>query len=113
METSILAEAVLSPGIKLAPQTQTIWPTLAQFLGKVYDRHLASDEAKRVLFEPHRVMTPDDFYSTKCAGAGLYALLEQARHTATTGTNLPTEVTGCTVSYRVLEHGVPIYFVDE
>jgi hypothetical protein len=45
--------------------------------------------------------------------AGLYALLTQARLAAEDGEVLPTEVTGSTFSYRVLEHGAPIYFVDE
>jgi hypothetical protein len=108
-----LAEAAGSPERETTPRIQTTGPTLAQFLAGVYDQHLAPNEARRALFEPRRVITPDGYHSTKCAGAGLYALLEQARRTATTGTNLPTEVTGCTSSYRVLEHGVPIYFVDE
>jgi hypothetical protein len=45
--------------------------------------------------------------------AGLYALLTQARLAAEDGEVLPTEITGSTFCYRVLEHGVPIYFVDE
>jgi hypothetical protein len=45
--------------------------------------------------------------------AGLYALLTQARLAAEDGEALPTEVTGSTFCYRVLEHDVPIYFVDD
>jgi hypothetical protein len=66
-----------------------------------------------VLFEPRRVATPEGFHSTKCVAAGIYALLTQARLAAADGVPLPTEVTGSTFSYRVLEHRVPIYFVDE
>ena len=95
------------------PQTRTTSETLARYLAKVYDLHLATDEPNRTLFEPRRVMTPDGYHSTKCVAAGLYVLLKQARLTAKTGSNLPTEITGSTFSYRVLEHNVPIYFVSE
>jgi hypothetical protein len=74
---------------------------------------VAPHEAKRVLFEPRRVATPDGYHSTKCVAAELYALLTQARLAAEDGEVLPTEVTGSTFCYRVLEHGVPIYFVDD
>jgi hypothetical protein len=87
--------------------------TLARYLAGVYDQHLAPDELKRKLFEPRRIMTPEGYHSTKCAAAGLYALLEQARLAALISRNLPTEITGSTFSYRVLEHDVPLYFVDE
>ena len=89
------------------------WSTLAQFLGSVYDNHLAQYAAKRTLFEPRRIATPDGYHSTKCVAAGLYALLTQANLAAEDGAPLPTEVTGSTFCYRILEHQVPIYFVDE
>jgi len=89
------------------------WFTLAQFLGSVYDHHLGQDEAKRAPFEPRRIATPDGYHSTKCVAAGLYALLTQADLAAGDNEVLPTEVTGSTFCYRVLEHGVPIYFVDD
>jgi hypothetical protein len=72
---------------------------------------VAPHEAKRALFEPRRVATPDGYLSTKCVAAGLFALLTQARLAAEDGEVLPTEITGSTFCYRVLEHGVPIYFV--
>ena len=97
----------------LARPTPLPWSTLAQFLGSVYDHHLAEDAAKLALFEPRRVMTPDGYHSTKCVAAGLYALLTQANLAAEDGEPLPTEVTGSTFCYRVLENGVPLYFVDE
>jgi hypothetical protein len=75
--------------------------------------HLTTDETERALFEPRRIMTPEGYHSTKCVAAGLFSLLDQARLTANTGRNLPTEITGSTFSYRVLEHNVPIYFVSE
>ncbi len=105
--------AAPSPEREPLPHPRMIWSTLAQFLGGVYDRHLAQDEARRALFEPRRVMTPEGFHSTKCAAAGLYVLLTQARLAAADGEVLPTEVTGSTFAYRVLEHHVPVYFVDE
>jgi hypothetical protein len=92
---------------------QRTLPTLSRHLVGVYDQCLASDQRKRELFEPRRVMTPEGYHSTKCVAAGPYALLEQARLAAQAGDQLPTEVTGSTFCYRVLEHGVPIYFVDE
>lgn len=88
------------------------WYTLAQFLGGVYDHGLAEDANKLALFEPRRVMTPEGYHSTKCVAAGLYALLTQADLAAVDGGPLPTEVTGCTFSYRVLAHQVPVFFVD-
>jgi hypothetical protein len=88
-------------------------PTLARFLAKVYDDHLAAYEARRTLFEPRRVATPDGYPSTKCVAAGVYALLTQARLAAEDGEALPTEITASTFCYRILEHRVPIYFVDE
>ncbi len=96
-----------------SPQPRPAWETLARYLARAYDLHLATDEAERALFEPRRIMTPDGYHSTKCVAAGLYCLLEQARWTAKAGRNLPTEITGSTFSYRVLEHNVPIYFVSE
>lgn len=94
-------------------QSQTTLPTLARFLARIYDYHVAPHEAKRAIFEPRRVATPDGYHSTKCVAAGLYALLTQARLAAQDGEALPTEVTGSTFCYRILEHRVPIYFVDE
>ena len=94
-------------------QTPPTWETLARYLAGVYDQHLGTDEAKRVLFEPRRVITPGGYHSTKCVAAGLYALLTQAKLAAAVGELLPTEVTGSTFCYRVLEHNVPIYFVDD
>jgi hypothetical protein len=112
MKTAILNEVALRPEREPPPQFQTTFPTLARFLAKVYDDHVAPHEAKRALFEPRRVATPDGYHSTKCVAAGLYALLMQARLAADDGEVLPTEVTGATFCYRALEHGVPIYFVD-
>jgi hypothetical protein len=113
MEALTLTEPALRSEVEQGPQAQTTFPTLARFLAKVYDNHVAPHEAKRALFEPRRVATPDGYHSTKCVAAGLYALLTQARLAAEDGEVLPTEVTGSTFCYRVLEHGVPIYFVDE
>ena len=113
MEIAVLNEAALRSEVKQGPQVQTAFPTLARFLAKVYDDHVAPHEAKRALFEPRRVATPDGYHSTRCVPAGLYALLTQARLAAEDGEALPTEVTGSTFCYRVLEHDVPIYFVDE
>ena len=113
METAVLNEAGLLPEREPPPQCHTTFPTLARFLAEVYDDHVAPHEAKRTLFEPRRVATPDGYHSTKCVAAGLYALLTQARLAAEDGEVLPTEVTGSTFCYRVLEHRVPIYFVDE
>ena len=103
----------MGTGEPLARPKPLPWSTLAQFLGSMYDRHLANDEAKRALFEPHRVMTPEGYHSTKCVAAGLYALLTQADLAAEEGDALPTEITGSTFCYRLLEHRVPIYFVAE
>ena len=113
MEALTLTEPALRSEVPRGPEAQTTFPTLARFLAKVYDDHLAPHEAKRALFEPRRVATPDGYNSTKCVAAGLYALLTQARLAAEDGEVLPTEVTGSTFCYRVLEHRVPIYFVDE
>lgn len=134
MDNRILTEAALSPQIELSPEAlgspervqndlvatptsaEHLRPsseTLARHLAKLYDQHLATDETKRALSEPRRIVTPGGYHSSKCVAAGLYSLLEQARLRARTGDNLPTEITGSTFSYRVLEHNVPIYFVDE
>ena len=113
METAVLNEVGLRPEREPPLQFQTTFPTLARFLAQIYDDHLAPQEDRRALFEPRRVATPDGYHSTKCVAAGLYALLTQARLATEYGEALPTEVTGCTVAYRVLEHHVPIYFVDE
>jgi hypothetical protein len=113
MDTLIQTETPRPSRIKPASQRQTTFPTLARFLAKVYDDHVAPHEAKRVLFEPRRIATPNGYHSTKCVAAGLYALLTQARLAADDGEVLPTEVTGSTFCYRVLEHSVPIYFVDD
>ncbi len=113
MEALTLTEPALRSKVEQEPQAQTTFPTLARFLAKVYDDHVAPHEARRALFEPRRVATPDGYHSTKCVAAGLYALLTQARLAAEDGEVLPTEVTGSTFCYRVLEHRVPIYFVDE
>jgi hypothetical protein len=113
INTLIQIEAAARSQRRAIPQPQTAFPTLARFFGKVYDDHVAPHGAKRALFEPRRVATPDGYHSTKCVAAGLYALLTQARLAAEDGEVLPTEVTGSTFSYRVLEHGVPIYFVDD
>ncbi len=113
MEALTLTEPALRSKVEPGPQAQTTFPTLARFLAKVYDDHVAPHETRRALFEPRRVATPDGYHSTKCVAAGLYALLTQARLAAEDGEVLPTEVTGSTFCYRVLEHRVPIYFVDE
>ena len=113
METLTLTEPALRSEVEQRPQAQSTFPTLARFLAKVYDDHLAPHEARRALFEPRRIATPDGYHSTKCVAAGLYALLTQARLAAEDGEVLPTEVTGATFCYRVLEHDVPIYFVDD
>ena len=113
MGTLILPEAEPRCESTPPPQSPTPPPTLARFLAKVYDDHLATDEAKRALFEPRRVITPDGYHSTRCVAAGLYALLTQAKLAAADGEVLPTEITGSTFCYRILEHRVPIYFVDE
>jgi hypothetical protein len=113
IDTLIQIQAARCSPPKRAIQQQTIFPTLARFLAKVYDDHVAPHEARRALFEPRRIATPDGYHSTQCVAAGLYALLTQARLAAEDGNLQPTEVTGSTFSYRVLEHGVPIYFVDE
>jgi hypothetical protein len=113
METlTVLSAAPLSERGSLAHAPMP-WSTLAQFLGSVYDKHLAQDAARRALFEPRRIATPDGYHSTKGVAAGLYALLTQANLAAEEGAPLPTEVTGSTFCYRVLEHQVPVYFVDE
>ena len=85
METAVLNEAALRSEVEQRPQAQTTFPTLARFLAKVYDDHLAPHEAKRALFEPRRIATPDGYHSTKCVAAGLYALLTQARLAAEDG----------------------------
>jgi hypothetical protein len=103
----------MATALKPPCQPQTTRLTLARFLAKIYDDHLATHEAKRALFEPRRVNTPDGYHSAKCVAAGLYALLTQAKLAAQDGEVLPTEVTGSTFSYRILEHRVPIYFVAE
>jgi hypothetical protein len=108
-----LNEVALRPEREPPPQSNTTFPTLARFLAKVYDDHVAPHEAKRALFEPRRVATPDGYHSTRCVAAGLFALLTQARLAAEDSEPLPTEVTGSTFCYRVLEHQVPVYFVDE
>ena len=113
MEAPTLTEPALRPEVEQGPQVQTSFPTLARFLAKVYDDHVAPHEAKRALFEPRRLATPDGYHLTKCVAAALYALLTRARLAAEDGEALPTEVTGSTYCYRVLEHGVPVYFVDE
>jgi len=113
MNTVIQIEAAARSQHRPVPQPQTTFPTLARFFAKVYDDHVARHGAKRAIFEPRRVATPDCYHSTKCVAAGLYALLTQARLAAEDGELLPTEVTGSTFCYRVLEHGVPIYFVDD
>jgi len=113
MKTAILNEVAFRPEREPRPQSQTIFPTLPRFFAKVYDDHVAPHEAKRALFEPRRVATPDGYHSTRCVAAGLFALLTQARLAAEDSEPLPTEVTGSTFCYRVLEHQVPVYFVDE
>ncbi|HEY5911330.1 MAG TPA: hypothetical protein VJA21_12075 [Verrucomicrobiae bacterium] len=112
MGTSIV-EAEASPTAETAPPIQMPLTTLARFLARIYDQHLVPQEPKRALFEPRRVLTPDGYHSTKCVAAGLYALLTQARLAAEVGEVLPTEVTGSTFCYRVLDHDVPVYFVDD
>jgi hypothetical protein len=84
---------------------------LAQFLATVYDRLLAPNESRRTVFEPRRVIAPEGYHSTKCIAAGLYILGEQ--FWLTTTAKMPAGISACTLSYRVLEHEVPIYFVDE
>ncbi|HEV8059523.1 MAG TPA: hypothetical protein VGP68_06605 [Gemmataceae bacterium] len=113
MDILIQMEATHCFPPKPAIPQQTTFPTLARFLAKVYDDHVAPHEGKRALFEPRRIAAPEGYHSTKCVAAGLYALLTQARLAANDGEVLPTEVTGSTFCYRVLEHRVPIYFVDE
>lgn len=113
MDTLIQIEATRCTLPKAAMQQQTIFPTLARFLAKIYDDHVVAHEAKRALFEPRRMAAPDGYHSTKCVAAGLYALLTQARLAAADGEALPTEVTGSTFCYQILEHGVPTYFVDD
>ena len=61
METLTLMEPALRSEVKQGPQAQTTFPTLARFLAKVYDDHLAPHEARRALFEPRRVATPDGY----------------------------------------------------
>ena len=97
MEALTLTEPALRSEVEQGPQAPTTFPTLARFLAKVYDDHVAPHEAKRALFEPRRVATPDGYHSTKCVAAGLYALLTQARLAAEDGEVLPTEVTGSTL----------------
>jgi len=113
MATLTLLSTAPRPERESLPHAPTPWSTLAQFLGSVYDNHLAQDVAKRTLFEPRRIATPDGYHSTKCVAAGLYALLTQANLAAADGAPLPTEVTGSAFCYRILEHHVPIYFVDQ
>ncbi len=113
METLIQTEVTDGSPRTSALQQQTTLATLARFLAKVYDDHVAPHEAKRALFEPRRVVTPDGYHSTKCVAAGLYVLLTQAKLADAAGEALPTEITGSTFCYRVLEHDVPIYFVDD
>jgi hypothetical protein len=113
MDTLSQIEATRCSPAKPAIQQQTNFPTLARFLAKIYDDHVAPHEAKRALFEARRIATPNGYHSTKCVAAGLYALLTRARLAAVDGEVLPTEVTGSTFCYRVLEHSVPIYFVDD
>lgn len=103
MEALTLTQSALRSEVEQGPQAQTTFPTLARFLAKVYDDHVAPHEAKRALFEPRRVATPNGYHSTKCVAAGLYALLTQARLAAEDGEVLPTEVTGSTFCYRVLD----------
>jgi len=100
-------------GDRVAIPSPAPWSTLAQFLSFVYDNHLANNEAKRALFEPRRVQTAEGFHSTKSVAAGLYALLTQSNLAAADGEVLPTEITGSTFCYWVLEHRVPVYFVAE
>jgi hypothetical protein len=102
-----------APDQRLVQTTPAPWSTLAQFLGFVYDHHLALDEGGLAMFEPRRTRTPDGYCSTKCVAAGLYALLTQAKLAADDGELLPTEITGSTICYRVLECGVPVYFVSD
>lgn len=113
MNTLISTKTAVGSESKPPSQVQTALPTLARFLAKIYEDHVAPHESRRSLFEPRRVMTPDGYHSTKCVAAGLYALLTQAKLAADDGEALPTEITGSTFSYRVLEQGVPIYFVDD
>src|ERR1035441_6748891 len=85
METLTLTEPALRSEVQRGPEAQTTFATLARFLAKVYDDHVAPREAKRALFEPRRIATPDGYHSTKCVAAGLYALLTQARLAAEDG----------------------------
>src|SRR5216117_1884032 len=81
----IQIEAAARSQHRPVPQPQTTFTTLARFFAKVYDDHVAPHGAKRALFEPRRVATPDGYHSTKCVGAGLYALLTRARLAAEDG----------------------------
>src|SRR5260370_38184086 len=54
------------------PQQQTTLPTLARFLARIYDDYMAPHEAKRAIFEPRRVVTPDAYPPPKWVPAGLY-----------------------------------------
>ena len=58
MEALTLTEPALRSEVEQGPQAAKNFPTLARFLAKVYDDHVAPHEAKRALFEPRRVATP-------------------------------------------------------
>jgi hypothetical protein len=71
MKTLLQTEAALRSERNSPPQQPPPFPTLARFLVKVYDDHLAPHEPKRALFEPRQVVTPDGYHSTKCVAGGL------------------------------------------
>jgi len=64
------------------------------------------------LLEPRKLVPPGGYHSPRCIAAGLDAIL-RTNELKTDDERIPTEITAQAVSYRVVNHRVPVYFVAE
>lgn len=88
--------------------------TLNDYLLHLYSQ-FEFDKPEFLPFEPRKISSPGGYDSPKCVAASLLSIVTQ------TGISLewygqepdPTHITATSVTYKVIDQGVPIYYVSE
>ena len=79
-----------------------------------HQHRLFEDTALAALLEPHRILAPPGYHTTKCVSAGLFTLLgNRILNDAAGVPQVPTEIAAHVIAYQVIRYRVPIYFIDQ
>jgi hypothetical protein len=94
------------------PSAAPIWGSLSDYFTQQH--RMFEDTELAALLEPRRILTPPGYHSTKCVSAGLFTLLANRVLKAAAGLpQIPTEIAAHVISYQIIRHRIPTYFIDE